>query len=274
MSCESPFTFFEGETVDSPVYTMNYGVSNYPIPGYSIPSYQVCLLGCDPAHCAQWGSCCSGGVSTSCHWGGWKHTKLECSSYWNSCEYQVRCCKNYVNTSWYWYDCSTIPAIPIFPTLIFSGTATASLQAEIGIGDTFSVEGENPSPIASLTISDIELTFNLSAQGITPPSPIKIPIPFQVGLDEIDGSFSVSIPLGSYGTTFVFLNTNGVTINCSLTQSFSILFCLDPVPPQGWVNIECESDLAMNFIDDGTTTTLSPCSFDLVIPIVSLEEGD
>lgn len=276
MSCESPFTVSALADIQYTSYSKDliFGRGTYTIPGYSIPSSQICLLGCNPMHCDSWASYCVGGVDTGCYWSGWRNTVLHCNSSWNSCESQITLCNNYVGTSWYWYDCT--PGIPIliYPSLTFTAGAQCKMIGVVGVGLILPNPDPAPQPIATLTIEDIDITFGLEstiAGEIVAITPITIRIPFEVELKDEDGSFSTDITLGSYDTEFSFFNAIGVEIFVQMKSQISLMFCLDPVPPMGWVNIEMHNTVSFNYTYDNVGVVL-PLSFDLAIPIVSLED--
>lgn len=276
MSCESPFTVSALADIQYISYLKNlhFGTGTYTIPGYSIPGTQICLLGCNPAHCANTGSCCLGGVQTNCHWGGWRNSRLECSSSWNSCENQIPCCTNYVGTSWYWYDCT--PGIPIliYPSLTFTAGAQCEMLGSVGVGLILPNPDPAPQPVESLTIKNIRITFGLEstiAGEIAEITPFTVTIPFEVELKDEDGSFSTDITLGTYEFQFTFFNAIGVEMFVRFTSHISLMFCLDPIPPMGWVNIEVNNTVSFNYTYDNTAVVL-PLSFDLALPIVSVED--
>ena len=175
--------------------------------------------------------------TVSCHWGGWQHTDLECS--------------------WGWCCCWSTPAIPIWPSITFDGSieSTQTCTAEEAI--SFTVSG----PSAPVTVEEVSYTNNKLIMGIDGTN-IDILLP-DLDLDvDSSGSFSADVPIGSVSTSF---EEDGIGYSLAIDAEF--LFCLDPTPPQGWLNIKLSCSMSCTI--EGVNYEQQ---FDVACPIVSVED--
>jgi hypothetical protein len=235
MSCSSPFVYvIFSQTVkfDSVV-----GVKgSYTLPGYTIPSTQIC-------------------------WLQWKAPYSECTSKTTNSWWGITSCNKYVwvKGSHKWCCCSTIPSIPVWPTLTFTGSVSIpfEFEAETGFQLTVTTPPE-PFEATSITLKQCNLTLGINGEDIT----INIiPEPIKVGQEN--GEFFVVIPLYGFASS-----ENIAGIEYTLSIESSLLFCLDPVPPSGWINLLLNCTLTAFEQDVVNYST----SFSISLPIVSAEE--
>ncbi len=225
MSCESPFVYTEFETTVTS--SQNVGESgSYTLPSYSIPSENVCMY--VPPHC-DW------------KWGGWRGWDRECS--WQKGSW---CC------------CWSTPSIEIWPSITFSASANIVLEFVAGTAVALTVESPT-TPIETTSIVIKSGTLTLTVNGT--PFVLNI-VPDQITINQEDGSFSISIQLESFSTTY---SADGFDYDFSIDTELQ--FCLDPVPPVGWVNLQLSCELGTEY--DGVNYSTS---FAIECPIVSVEE--
>jgi hypothetical protein len=258
MSCESPFSL--GETIgEEHSYNVQIG-GPATIPGYTVPGWELCLLGWNPAH-IQWGTCCLGGCV--CNTWDW----CQCCTQNNHCDV------GWDSGSHYWYDCTQIAPVVLWPTIDIDASMACVLTITVDDGVEITAEPPTaPIPTISLSISDIYITFGFGLYGSNITK--SFPLPITVEVDINDGIPSIIIPLGPpvSSQSTVNLGPFGTfTIDISLT--FSLLFCLEPIPPQGWVNILVTVGIDGTYSIDGNDTAIDETA-SLAFPIISLEEGD
>jgi len=173
----------------------------------------------------------------NCKWGGWQNTVLECS--------------------WGWCCCWSTPSLPIWPSITFKGSieTTQICTAEESI--SFTVEGPS-TPVASEGVSykNNKITMGIDDTNID----LELP-DISLSVDNT-GSFSANVPIGTVSTTF---KEDDVSYSLEIEAEF--LFCLDPVPPQGWVNIKLICSMTCTV--DGVNYEQQ---FDVACPIVSVED--
>lgn len=256
MSCNSPFSLSETASEEY-TYNLNLG-GKATVPGYSIPGWNLCLLGWNPAH-IQWGSCCLGGCV--CHTWEW----CKCCTQNNHCDV------GWDSGSHYWYDCTPVPSIVLWPTISVDGAITCALgiTADDGLEITANPP-EGAIPAIELSISDVHISFGMSFNGETKNYSFSLPITVDINFN--DGIPSILIPLGPPVTSQSTLNLGAAgsfTIEISLT--FGLLFCLLPTPPQGWVNMQTQVDISGTYSIDGLDTAIDETAT-LVFPIISIED--
>lgn len=222
MSCTSPFVYQEGGSVSN---NQTVSVSgSYTLPSYSTPSTSLCLLGSD----------------TSCHWGGWRGWALDCS------------------TSWYWYDCSTVPGIEVWPAITFAASCSIPMTFTSAAGIELSATTPaTPYEATSITLNQCNLSLSINGSSVT----INV-IPEPITVTQENGEFSISVDLASWTSS---VDEAGITYKLSIDST--LLFCLDPVPPQGWVNLTLGCTLSAN--GDGISYSVN---FTISCPIVSVED--
>ena len=219
-SCQSPFEIQTGGSVSTNQTASMSG--SYTLPGYSTPSTQLCLLGSD----------------TSCHWGGWDHTQLECS------------------TSWYWYDCSTVPGIELWPAITFVASCTIPMTFMAGAGIEITLEDPTePYETTSVTLNQCDLSLSINGSKVT----INV-IQDPVTISQTNGSFDVSIPLLSWSSS-----DDIAGIKYDLSIDTALMCCLDPTPPVGWLNLTLSCTLSAN--GDGINYSTQ---FNISCPIISV----
>ncbi len=225
MSCESPFVYTEFETTVTS--SQNVGVSgNYTLPSYSIPSENVCVY--VPAHC-DW------------YWGGWRGWDRKCS--WQKASW---CC------------CWNTPSVEIWPSISFSASANIILEFVASTAVALTVESPNtPIETTSIVVQSGTLTLYVNGE----PFVLNI-VPNQITLQQENGSFSISIQLQSFSSTF---SNDGFDYDFNIDSELQ--FCLDPIPPVGWINLQLSCILSTVY--DGINYSTS---FAIECPIVSVEE--
>ena len=87
-------------------------------------------------------------------------------------------------------------------------------------------------------------------------------VPDQITVTQENGSFSISIQLQSFSTTY---SADGFDYDFSIDTELQ--FCLDPVPPVGWINLQLTCELGTEY--DGVNYSTG---FAIECPIVSVEE--
>ena len=234
MSCASPFVFEESVTIIETKSSV--GVSgSFTLPGYTLPSTQLCW----PTWKAPY---------SSCKWGGWQNTKLKCK---------------WVKGSSGWCCCWSTPNVEIWPTLTFTGSVFIPFVFESSAGVEISVE-EPPEPFQanSITIEECDCSLVISGAGINTNITINI-LPTPITIVEINGSFSINVPLYGFSSSATELG-----IKYTLSVETSLLFCLEPVPPVGWINLELDCSITA-YENDVINYTVG---FKLNLPIVSVED--
>lgn len=198
---------------------------------YTLPSYTIPsqeLCMFVPGHC-DW------------HWGGWLNTVRECS--WQGPSW---CC------------CWGTPAITIWPSIDFTASASFDLEFVAGSSIAITVEGPNtPIETTSITINSGTLTLTVDTTPIT----INL-VPNPITINQENGSFSIDIELESFSTTY---SAGG--FDYTFTLDSDLQFCLDPVPPVGWINLQLSCGLSTGYdgVNYGTNFTIE-------CPIVSVED--
>lgn len=232
MSCQSPFVYVESAIGTTQNFIFN-SKGSYSLPGYTTPSKEICLLGINPGY-------------ANCWWGGWQNTVLNCS---------------WVPGSTYWYDCSTIPGIPIWPELTFSYDCKINMTIISKLGVELTIEDPvEPFEVFAIQINSLPVIISINGQQILNLNLVSIPIQVK----EENGQFAIVIPIGSFGSEGSY---QGLPI--SLMVQFNLLFCLDPVPPVGWVNLQVENTFT---IGDPSIDLDYETGYSYDIPLVSVEE--
>jgi hypothetical protein len=236
MSCSSPFDYSTTAGVTVTV-TSNVGVKgSYTLPGYTIPSTQLCWL--------QWKA-------------PYTETGENCKK---NKAWGIKSCKwSWVKGSSKWCCCETIGAIPIWPAITFTGSVTIPFTITASTGVTLSVDAP-PTPYQATAITLEACKCSLGINGST----ISINIlPEALTVQESDGEFSVDIELYGFSSSETIA---GITY--SLTVDSSLLLCLDPVPPVGWINLLLSCTLSA--FEKGIVNY--SVNFAISLPIVSVED--
>jgi len=178
----------------------------------------------------------------NCHWGGPWGCTLECS--------------------WGWCCCWSTPSIPIWPTIDFG----ASMKTPITVATKTSVSFTSTSPPTPVATAELQfgtttITLDVGVDGETVPITLKLPS-FDVNANN-NGTYSADIPIGDISTTME--SAPGTTFTLSIDAE--MLMCLDPKPPQGWVNIKLSCNLSCDI--EGIVYKES---FSIDCPIVSVED--
>jgi hypothetical protein len=233
MSCSSPFVY----QVASEIITNEYQVVCSG--SYTLNSYTV-----------KWGGgnwCIGCAVSTQC-WNGWLDLNYCGKTYWDNC------CWGIEYPSW---------TIELWPTITFGGSISIPFEFESQAGVQITVDAPEGKPYQCQTIilKECDLSFSIDSNTYS----LNI-IPETIQLEEENGSFSINVPLESFSS-----KTTEWGLSYELTLDTTLEFCLNPTPPQGWINllISCELSVSedLDGLEFGTKT-----SFSISCPIVSVED--
>jgi len=233
MSCSSPFVYQEGTIITN---NYNIGCSGQ----YTLNSYTV-----------KWGggSWCIGCAATNCNSCGWRGWGTCCSTKWNNC------CWGIEYPSW---------SVNLWPTISFNSSVIIpfEFQSEAGVEITLD-QPESPYQAEIITLKECDLTLKIDGTNITIPLIVT-----EIELEEENGEFSLSIPLGGFENS---VDEDG--LKYTLTVETSLQFCLDPVPPVGWINLVLNCELSVSDSIDGLSFGYKT-SFTISCPIVSVEDVD
>ena len=153
-----------------------------------------------------------------------------------------------------WKDCYTIPGIPLWPELKVAGSAGIQLVYANYQEEDIDIEGPSePYSVLSLTIQNPQIGLSINGIGTT----LTFPIGETLQYDTAEG-FSTSIQLPSVYGNYVYLGS-GINIQILIY----ILFCLEPTPPIGWINVQPQITLSYESFSS---------TFIIDIPIVSEED--
>lgn len=202
---------------------------------YTLSSYSV-----------KWGggSWCLG--CSDCKWGGWQNLELKCK--WNKCCWEI----NYPTWN-----------IELWPNITFEASTTIpfEFESEEGVQITVSAPEGEPYQCQSIVLNACDLQFKIDDDEYE----LNI-IPEPITVEEENGQFSINIPLESFSS-----KTNEWGLEYELSIDTSLQFCLNPTPPQGWINLLLDCTLSVNdeieSLEFGTKT-----SFSISCPIVSADE--
>jgi hypothetical protein len=234
MTCASPFAYIVSS---EPIVFSNSNLimaGSVNISSLTLPSTEVCLLGWNPAH---FGSCHWNGLSLICPWDAGSH---------------------------YWYDCSGIPSIEIFPEITLSGSCVMPFQLESYVEIEYVDIGVVPTEVNKIVIADFvcTATIQINYEGSITNESIQFTIP---GFDiaESNGSFSATIPLETL--TYVY---HGPLLTYTISVGVNLLFCLTPIPPVGWINLQFPLNIEIS--GDGLPAT--NITSVLLLPIIGEDE--
>jgi len=253
MSCDTGSSFQYSESMSGGLdytYTIST-IGSYTLPSYSTPSTDVCVPTWYPGYVCD----CSWSLScNSCGWRGWG----TCCN-WN----QVGC--GWCSGSTGWCCCSTIPGVEVWPSLTFTASTDIPLVLTSTIEYEFStVAPVDPTLIYSMLINACNCSVGVTGDGISETITINlVPLPTSIDYDASTGEFSATTDLGGFSSTS---EIDGITYTLAITSD--ILFCAEPVPPVGWVNIVLNCTLSAYAYDVVNYTV----EFSIVCPIVSVEE--
>jgi hypothetical protein len=115
-----------------------------------------------------------------------------------------------------------------------------------------------------MLINACNCSVGVTGDGISETITINlVPLPTSIDYDASTGEFSATTDLGGFSSTS---EIDGITYTLAITSD--ILFCAEPVPPVGWVNIVLNCTLSAYAYDVVNYTV----EFSIVCPIVSVEE--
>ena len=233
MSCASPFVY----QVASVYITDSYKVSCAG--SYTLNSYSV-----------KWGggSWCIGCLVTKKCWNGWKHWNYCGSTSWDNC------CWGIEYSTW---------TVELWPTITFGGSVSIPFvfESEAGVQITVDAPEGEPYQCESITLNQCDLSLSIDGETYS----LNI-IPVSIEIEEENGLFSITTPLESFSSKITEMG-----LNYELSVETSLEFCLNPVPPQGWINLLLNCTLSVSEdiegLDFGTQT-----SFLISCPIVSVDD--
>ena len=236
MSCSSPFVVdLDGDEAVITQTSMNMQ-GCYTLQGYTSPGWSCCITMWCPVYPCGW-HCCGG-----C-WGG------------GCCCSALSWCGGYS-----WQYCYNVPGIELWPKLQFCGSCDLPMKVVASTGlDIGVTEPPKPYEATTVTFEACNCSCSVNGTGFT----INI-IPGEINLTQKNGVFSTTIDLGGFSSN---TNIDGVDYDVSINSS--LLLCLEPVPPVGWMNILLEIEFTATIPD----TVSESCSFSLTLPLVSVEEG-
>ena len=228
--CDSPFVYVEAEVAVENTQIVGLQGS-YTLPGYT---YKW-----DPESCGTWKYACG----TKC--GTWKNS--------GKCETDY-CSANYCK----WLD---PVSIELWPNLTFTAGCSLTFVFESAVGVEMTVE-EPEEPFEATSITLQSGTCSLDINGTT----ISIGLTSNpITFEQDNGEFSVNIVFGEFSSS---TDIDGITYSLDVTTS--LLCCLDPVPPSGWVNLLLNCTLSAN---DPTIDFKTSTSFEISAPIISVEDA-
>lgn len=162
-----------------------------------------------------------------------------------------------------WKTLSYSETIVLWPTINISVNTTLPITTTSSAGIQMT---EDPPETAyvSTTVSAGNFTISLDVNGTITNILIKTD---NIQLEQNNDEFSVNIPLASVSNTI----NNDAGIDYTITISPIIQFCLDPVPPVGWINLVLQCTLEAS---DPTIDYSYTVNFAVSVPIVSVEEKE
>ena len=248
MTCASPFAVIvSSDELEKSNWSIGFEGS-VTVPEYDIPGYKVCTpywntgyLKCSWTldKCAKkwsdgWGGkMCVAGIKEKCTW-------TQGSTKWSE-------------------PCWTTPSVELYPALTFTYSITAPMifYMEAGVIITTTTPSV-PYESSSIEMTTFEFTVNVN-DNISK----TVKIPLDITFTQINGEYEATIPLTTATGTYV---TDGVKYTLDFT--FSLLGCMNPEPPIGWLNMEVDCSMTVIADDVESYTT----SFSAVCPIVSADE--
>ncbi len=235
MSCSSPFVYVVSEETVS--FSSTVGVKgSYTLPGYTVPSAQICWLQWNPPYTAY----------KSCSKNKWWGVKSCKGAYW-------------VKGSHKWCCCWSTPSIPIWPSLTFTGSASVPFEFEASTGFQITPEAPlEPFEATTITLEKCNCSVGINGENIT----INI-LPEAIEIGQENGEFFVNIPLYGFNSSETIAG-----IKYTLSVESSLLLCLEPVPPSGWINLLLTC--ALTAYEKGVVNYTA--NFKISLPIVSAEE--
>jgi hypothetical protein len=150
--------------------------------------------------------------------------------------------------------------IPIYPTLNLEYSITTPLEISTKAGVIIQLQTPPYPYIAhDFTVKDFEFHCIINKDWFNK----TIKVPCNVTFTEVDGEFNASYPLATIKTPFSVNDFHG-----DIKFTFSILGCLDPAPPIGWINIlvKCESTFKTRMGNSYSVSCQVAC------PIVSMDD--
>jgi hypothetical protein len=193
--------------------------------------------------------------SYSYKWGGecttWKEGCSVCK-WWNGCKW----------TTCTWKICEAGPwTVELWPSITFNASCTIPMVTESEVGIQMTVDSPaEPYELSSLTLDACNCNLNIDGTGVT----INL-IDTPISVEEENGEFSISVDLLGWSAS---TDDSGLKYNLDITSSLE--FCLDPVPPVGWINLVLSCTLS---VDDESIDYSYSTSFEISCPIVSVEEA-
>jgi|LauGreDrversion4_1035100.scaffolds.fasta_scaffold350092_1 hypothetical protein len=152
------------------------------------------------------------------------------------------------------------PGTVIWPTFLLSGTASIPIGFELDNNNIVisSVPPTSPYGTSYLYIYSFDFNYNLNG------TDYSIPNIGPLSVSTNNDIFSSSILLGNFTESFVI---DGFTISSIFT--LTLLFCLNPVLPNGWVTLQVGVEFTTSACDVSYST-----SFLLNLPVISVKEKE
>jgi hypothetical protein len=253
MSCESPFEYeISSELIESEFVFQMSGVCK--IPALTIPSFSVYEAVLPTWECTSSWNCT---------------TKKVCSKVWKKWCWSNKSCPLKTSCVWEkggWCCPWTIAAIPVFPSFNLPMTAIIPFSVSAGAEVLVTDLGVGVVQIAEFTIyqklpSDPNVTFKLTfnfGEGLI--FDFWLPPDFECTVTEVNGEFSLTIPLYNFGTFASYPADSGFTY--SLTMSINLLFCLgEAKETESWLMLQVISETEIT--GDGIKPYTLPINFSI-----------
>ena len=173
---------------------------------------------------------------------------------WGHCWF-IACLEQRHNSQY----CYTIPGIELWPTLQFSASVDMPMSATAGAGLEWTTKPPpEPYECYTVTLKACDCSCSINGSGFT----INL-IPNDIELEQKNGEFSATLDLGGFSSK---VTEAGIEYSCSI--STSLLLCLEPEPPQGWVNVllDVEFTATMPYV------VSQSAGFTVTLPLVSVED--
>lgn len=241
MSCTSPCYWYSDIEVD--LYTQEISFNfkdSVTVQSCTVPGYKVCV----PTWTSPYENC-KGGWS-KCAKKGWCCCDKKCCEWgWTS-----KC--NWVKGKSGWCCCWTTPSVELWPDLTFTYKLSVPMDFVVAVGY---LVGEETPPEPFICESFTIYTYT-----------------FKVDINNGAIEETVTIDCGPDGITFYAYNdyyyaqeylTGGKGsytydgIEYDLDFDFYILYCLEPVAPMTWINLQVSCTMSVVYDETSWNTTFS-----------------
>lgn len=155
----------------------------------------------------------------SCHWGGSWGCTLKCS--------------------WGWCCCWSTPSIPVWPSIDFGASLNTPMSVASETAVSFTLDAPpDPVEIVTLTFDKTTIKLSVGVEGEDVTITLKLPA-FEVYADS-NGEFYTTVEIGKISSTM----QGPPGISYTLSIDAQLLLCLNPKPPESWVNIQLNCTLS------------------------------